>query len=47
LRADTVLMVQPEDAPEEVLVTVDGQGGATLGAGHALTVRRAVMRPPA
>lgn len=40
LRADTVLVVQPEAAPEEVLVTVDGQAGASLGAGHALMVRR-------
>jgi len=41
LRPDTVLIVQPEDAPEEVLVTVDGQVGASLIRGHVLTVRRA------
>lgn len=41
LRPDTVLTVQPEDAPEEVLVTVDGQGGASLGQGHVLKLRRA------
>ena len=41
LRPDTVLTVQPEDAPEEVLVTVDGQGGASLGRGHVLRLRRA------
>ena len=41
LRPDAVITVQPEDAPEEVLVTVDGQVGASLGQGHALTIRRA------
>lgn len=41
LRPDVVITVQPEDAPEEVLVTVDGQVGASLGRGHALTLRRA------
>jgi NAD+ kinase len=41
LRPDTKIVVQPEDAPEEVLVTVDGQVGASLGRGHALTLRRA------
>ena len=38
------ILVQPEDAPEEVLVTVDGQVGATLGAGHALSVRSSTSR---
>ncbi len=37
----SVITLQPEDAPDEVLVTVDGQVGATLSGGHALTVRRA------
>ena len=41
LRPDVVITVQPEDAPEEVLVTADGQVGARLGPGHALTLRRA------
>ena len=41
LRPDVIITVQPEDAPEEVLVTVDGQVGASLGRGHALTLRRA------
>jgi NAD+ kinase len=41
LRPDAVIVVQPEDAPEEVLVTVDGQVGASLGRGHVLTLRRA------
>ena len=34
------ILVQPEDAPEEVLVTVDGQVGTSLRAGHALSIRR-------
>jgi NAD+ kinase len=41
LNADSVITVQPEDAPGEVLMTVDGQVGANLMAGHALVVRRA------
>lgn len=41
LRPDAVITVQPEDAPEEVLVTVDGQVGARVSSGHALTLRRA------
>ena len=41
LQAGSVITLQPEDAPDEVLVTVDGQVGATLSDGHALTVRRA------
>lgn len=41
LKPESVITLQPEDAPDEVLVTVDGQVGATLSGGHALTVRRA------
>ena len=41
LKPESVVTLQPEDAPGEVLVTVDGQPGATLSGGHALTVRRA------
>lgn len=41
LKPESVITVQPEDAPDEVLVTVDGQVGATLSRGHVLTVRRA------
>lgn len=38
------ILVQPEDAPEEVLVTVDGQVGATLIAGHSLAIRASPHR---
>lgn len=41
LKPESVISLQPEDAPDEVLVTVDGQVGANLSNGHALTVRRA------
>ncbi|MBX9929641.1 MAG: NAD(+)/NADH kinase [Gemmatimonadaceae bacterium] len=41
LPSDAVVTVRPEDAPEEVLVTVDGQGGTSLSSGGALAVRRA------
>ncbi|MDA1081865.1 MAG: NAD(+)/NADH kinase [Gemmatimonadetes bacterium] len=41
LNPASVVTLQPEDAPDEVLVTVDGQVGATLSGGHAVTVRRA------
>jgi NAD+ kinase len=40
LNPEAEIVVQPEDAPEEVLVTVDGQVGTSLGAGHALALRR-------
>lgn len=40
LPPDAVVELQPDDAPEEVLVTVDGQVGTTLVHGHSLTVRR-------
>jgi NAD+ kinase len=35
-----VVEVQPDDAPEEVLVTVDGQVGTKLGPNQRLTIRR-------
>ena len=34
------VIVQPEDAPEELLVTVDGQVGTTFAIGETLVVRR-------
>lgn len=40
LPPDAVVEVQPDDAPDEILVTVDGQGGTTLVHGHSLTLRR-------
>ena len=44
LPPDAAILVQPEDAPEEVLVTVDGQVGTTLRTGHALSIRRSPHR---
>jgi NAD+ kinase len=44
LPASAVIVVQPEDAPEEVLVTVDGQVGTSLRAGHALSIRSSPNR---
>ena len=44
LPPDAEIIVQPEDAPEEVLVTVDGQVGTSLTAGHALSIRRSPHR---
>ncbi len=40
LPPDAVVEVQPEDAPEEVLVTVDGQVGTKVGSNEWLAVRR-------
>jgi NAD+ kinase len=40
LPPDAVVRLEVEDAPDEVLVTVDGQVGATLAEGQPLTVRR-------
>lgn len=40
LPGNAVLEVRPDDAPEEVLVTVDGQVGTRLGPNQQLTVRR-------
>lgn len=40
LPPDAVVRLEVEDAPDEVLVTVDGQIGATLADGQSLTVRR-------
>ncbi len=36
----SVVRLEVDDAPDEVLVTVDGQVGATLAEGQALTVRQ-------
>jgi len=44
LPPDAVIVVRSDDAPEEVLVTVDGQVGTTLLAGDALTIRRAAAQ---
>jgi NAD+ kinase len=41
LPPDAVIRLEVEDAPEEVLVTADGQVGTSLGAGQSLVVRRA------
>ena len=41
VRASSEVTLQPDDAPEELLVTVDGQVGATFAAGQVLSVRRA------
>jgi len=40
LPPDATIIVRPEDVPEEVLVTVDGQVGTSFGAGHSLSLRR-------
>jgi NAD+ kinase len=39
LPPDAVITIHPEDAPQEVLVTVDGQVGTSLGAGQGLSIR--------
>lgn len=44
LPPDAVIVVQPEDAPQEVLVTVDGQTGTSLGMGQGLTIQRSAHR---
>lgn len=41
LPPDQVVELRSEDGPEELLVTIDGQVGASLLAGDTLTVRRA------
>lgn len=43
LPPDAVLEVQPDDAPEEVLVTCDGQVGTKLGPDQRLIVRRSMQ----
>lgn len=43
LPADAEILVQPKDAPEEVLVTSDGQVGTSLVAGHSLSIRRSAL----
>jgi NAD+ kinase len=40
LPPDSVVRIETEDSPDEVLVTADGQVGTTLAAGQTLTVRR-------
>lgn len=40
LPPDAVVRLEVDDAPEEVLVTIDGQVGASLAPGQSLTVRR-------
>jgi NAD+ kinase len=40
LPPDAEVRLEVEDAPDEVLVTGDGQVGAVLGAGQSLSVRR-------
>ncbi|MCC7002485.1 MAG: NAD(+)/NADH kinase [Gemmatimonadaceae bacterium] len=40
LPPDAVLRIEVEDAPEEVLVTADGQVGTSLAGGQSLIVRR-------
>jgi NAD+ kinase len=41
LRPDAKVTVLAEDAPDELLLTVDGQGGTHLGRGDRLVVRQA------
>jgi NAD+ kinase len=40
------VIVQPEDGPEELLVTVDGQVGTTFAIGETLVVRRSANPVP-
>jgi NAD+ kinase len=40
------VLVQPEDGPEELLVTVDGQVGTTFAIGETLAVRRSQTPVP-
>jgi NAD+ kinase len=40
------VVVQAEDGPDELLVTVDGQVGATFAVGEALVVRRSPAPVP-
>jgi NAD+ kinase len=44
LPPDAVITVQPEDAPQEVLVTVDGQVGTSLGTGQGLMIKASSHR---
>ena len=44
LPPDAVIVVQPEDAPQEVLVTVDGQVGSSLGMGQGLMIKASAHR---
>lgn len=40
LPPEAVLRIELDEAPDEVLVTADGQGGMSIGDGQVLTVRR-------
>jgi NAD+ kinase len=44
LPPDAEVVVRADDAPEELMVTVDGQTGTIFSAGDALTIRRAAER---
>ncbi len=44
LPPDAEVVVRADDAPEELMVTVDGQTGTIFTAGDALTIRRAAER---
>ena len=44
LPADATVRLEVEDAPDEVLVTADGQVGTALAAGQHLVVRRSTAR---
>jgi NAD+ kinase len=43
LPPDRVVRLEVDDAPDEVLVTADGQIGTSLAAGQRLTVRRSAL----
>jgi NAD+ kinase len=44
LPPDAVITVQPIDAPQEVLVTVDGQVGTSLAIGQGLSIKASAQR---
>ena len=44
LPPDAIITVQPIDAPQEVLVTIDGQVGTSLGTDQGLTIRSSSQR---
>jgi NAD+ kinase len=46
LPATSEVVLQANDGPDELLVTVDGQVGTTFGAGEALVVRRSRFPVP-
>jgi NAD+ kinase len=41
LAANSKVTVQVDGAPEELMITVDGQGGTTFGAGETLSISKA------